>query len=82
VNGSNPNFATSGGPPDTASKLTGRLAIAATALWGVVLALQTGLASRASLFLYYLEASRNADGVAGKITLWERVVYSFILSST
>ena len=46
-----------------------------------MLALHTPLISRASLFLYYLEASRHADGVAGKITLWERLVYSFILSS-
>ena len=63
-------------------KLAGRLTLAAMGLWGLVLACHTGLASRASLFIYYLEASRNAEGIAGKITLWERVVYSFILSSS
>ena len=59
-----------------------RATLAATGVLGLVVAIQTPLMSRASLFLYYLEASRHADGVAGKITLWERVVYSFILSTS
>jgi hypothetical protein len=63
-------------------KISARLALAATGLWGLLVASQSGLAGRASLFLYYLEASRNAEGVAGQITFWERVVYSFILSSS
>ena len=63
-------------------RVTARLALAATGLWGLVLASQTSVLSRASLFLYYLETSRNAEGIAGKITLWERVVYSFILSTS
>jgi hypothetical protein len=55
--------------------------MAATGAWGLLMAAQTGVASRASLFVHYLEASRHADGIAGKITTWERVVYSFILST-
>lgn len=41
---------------------------------------QAPLADRASRFLYFLETSRHADGVSGQITLWERVIYSFILA--
>jgi hypothetical protein len=41
---------------------------------------QPPLVNRASRFLYYLETSRHADGVSGQITLWERVIYSFILA--
>jgi hypothetical protein len=68
--------------PNAWRKAAGRLALAATGFWGLLLAAQNGLTARASLFLYYLEASRNADGIVGKITLWERVVYSFILSTS
>lgn len=50
-----------------------------TAVTTMVLS-QPPLVDRASRFLYYLETSRNADGVSGQITLWERVIYSFILA--
>lgn len=47
----------------------------------VVLLAQPGLPARAWRFLCLLEASRYADGVSGQITLWERVIYSFILAA-
>jgi hypothetical protein len=68
--------------PKTTGQLTARLAVAVTGVWGVMIAAHTGLVGRASLFINYLEVSRHAEGIAGKITLWERVVYSFILSTS
>jgi len=68
-------------PRKVGGGVAGRFKLAALGC-GVVLACHTGLATRASLFIHYLEASRNAEGIAGKITLWERVVFSFILSSS
>lgn len=54
-------------------------ALTVTAVMTMVLS-QPPLVNRASRFLYYLETSRHADGVSGQITLWERVIYSFILA--
>lgn len=33
------------------------------------------------MFLHYIQSSAGAQGVAGKITYWERFVYSFILAA-
>lgn len=53
--------------------------LAVAAVMTMVLS-QPLLVSRAGRFLYFLETSRHADGVSGQITLWERVIYSFILA--
>jgi hypothetical protein len=68
--------------PNSWRTATARLAVVATGVWGLTVAIHTGVMARASLFVHYLEVSRNAEGIAGKITLWERVVYSFILSTS
>lgn len=60
--------------------LTGVLAIAAIA-GAKAMSAQT-LPQRASKFVHYLEASRDARDTQGKLTLWERVVYSYILAAS
>jgi hypothetical protein len=59
----------------------------AVAVLGLVLAAQTSdyaaaLPYRASRFVQYLEASRGAHDTQGPLTLWERIVYSYILAAT
>jgi hypothetical protein len=58
----------------------------AVLLLGLVLASQTSdytatLPYRASRFVHYLEASRGAHDTQGPLTLWERIVYSYILAA-
>ncbi len=63
--------------------LTRTLAIV---LLGLVLAAQatpyaTSLPYRATLFVHYLETSRGAQDTQGPLTLWERIVYSYIYAA-
>jgi len=60
--------------------LMGVLAIAALA--GARLMSAQPLPRRATKFVQYLEASRGARDTQGKLTLWERVVYSYILAAS
>ena len=60
---------------------------AAVLLLGLVLAAQTSdytaaLPYRASRFVHFLEASRGAHDTQGPLTLWERVVYSYIMAAS
>ena len=60
--------------------MTSVLAIAA--LIGANTYAFAALPQRASKFVYYLEASRDARDTQGKLSLWERVVYSYILAAS
>lgn len=58
----------------------------AIVLLGLVLAAQTSpytasLPYRASRFVHYLESSRGAHDTQGPLTLWERIVYSYIYAA-
>jgi len=58
----------------------------AIVLLGLVLATHTtsytaGLPYRASRFVHYLETSRGARDTQGPLTLWERIVYSYIYAA-
>jgi hypothetical protein len=60
---------------------------AAVLILGLVLAAHTSdytaaLPYRASRFVHYLEASRGAHDTQGPLTLWERVVYSYIMAAS
>jgi len=64
-------------------KLARASVLGAAGLVGVALiGTHTVVGAQATQFLHYLEASKDAQGVSGKITLWERVLYSFILSAS
>ncbi len=59
---------------------------AAVLVLGLVLAAQTNeyaaaLPYRASRFVHYMEASRGAHDTLGPLSLWERIVYSYILAA-
>ncbi|MBK5294827.1 MAG: hypothetical protein JJE04_24515 [Acidobacteriia bacterium] len=62
-------------------RLQRRIAGAVVAVVLLFALAQTATVCQAGTFLHYLEASRNAQGISGDITLWERLVYSFILST-
>lgn len=58
----------------------------AVLVFGLVLVAHTSdytaaLPYRASRFVHYLEASRGAHDTQGPLTLWERIVYSYILAA-
>ena len=60
---------------------------AALLVLGLVLATHANtytaeLPYRASRFVHYLEVSRGAHDTQGPLTLWERVVYSYIMASS
>mgnify|MGYP005842984261 CR=1 FL=1 len=40
------------------------------------------LSGKAAKFVQYLEASRDMRDTQGKLSLWERVVYSYILAAS
>ena len=59
---------------------------AAVLLLGLVLATQANdytaaLPYRASRFVHYLEATRGAHDTQGPLSLWERIVYSYLLAA-
>jgi len=59
---------------------------AAVLTLGLVLAAHTNeytaaLPYRASRFVHYMEVSRGAHDTQGPLSLWERIVYSYILAA-